>query len=398
MFSHLKKALRAKLTDGLRLRDLEERLCSDLRQRLQAHDSLNPFGDSLWHAHRNMWEPPVQHALRDLIRAGAVVYDVGANFGGLTAIMSRLVGPRGVVVSFEASPRIIGHLQANVVKQGFNNVYVQHRAVFSRSGEVVDIYPGDHLNDSIYRDHSPANTEQQGMKVTTVCLDDFISETRLVPEVIKMDIEGAEFDALLGARRTLETHRPYVLLEQQADDKRCLDFMDSLGYQCLDLNNYQRVRSPADYPTGAGLRNIVAVHASVLADSPYQLPFAFKAVAGLGSAEFRKDGHSLELRTPLRLPPGRYLVDADFTAAGADNEMMCGVEIAGTPIFRYHAYTRLLAGSYRDWVFDLEREDNVNFYFRFLNGTSDPTFVFNELKIRSIEGIRHSRLASLVLD
>ncbi|MFN9092466.1 MAG: hypothetical protein ACK5V0_13465, partial [Alphaproteobacteria bacterium] len=68
------------------------------------------------------------------------------------------------------------------------------------------------------------------------------------------------------------------------------------------------------------------------------------------------------------------------------------------PIFRYHAYTRLLAGSYRDWVFDLEREDNVNFYFRFLNGTSDPTFVFNELKIRSIEGIRHSRLASLVLD
>lgn len=52
-------------------------------------------------------EPTSDLAIRDYCRPGDVVFDVGSNAGGLALMMSRLVGPRGIVLAFEASPRII---------------------------------------------------------------------------------------------------------------------------------------------------------------------------------------------------------------------------------------------------------------------------------------------------
>src|SRR2546423_2378031 len=64
---------------------------------------------------RNFWEPTVQFPIRDYCRPGDIVFDVGANAGGLSMLMSRLVGPRGVVCAFEASPRIIEITLNNLV-------------------------------------------------------------------------------------------------------------------------------------------------------------------------------------------------------------------------------------------------------------------------------------------
>jgi hypothetical protein len=56
---------------------------------------------------RSFWEPTVALAIRDHCRPGDVVFDVGANAGALSLLMSRLVGPRGIVCAFEASPLIV---------------------------------------------------------------------------------------------------------------------------------------------------------------------------------------------------------------------------------------------------------------------------------------------------
>src|SRR5258708_30491234 len=73
---------------------------------------IPPFYD--W----NYWEPTVQLALRDLCRPGMVCFDVGANAGALSLVMSRLVGPRGVVCAFEASRRIVDKTHWNLVQAG----------------------------------------------------------------------------------------------------------------------------------------------------------------------------------------------------------------------------------------------------------------------------------------
>ena len=62
-----------------------------------------------------------------------------------------------------------------------------------------------------------------------------------------------------------------------------------------------------------------------------------------------------------------------FTAEGNDNDLTCGVNIAGKSIFRYHAYSSLLASHYRDWVIHLSNDSEIDLYFNFLNQTFDDT-------------------------
>ena len=114
--------------------------------------NITPFEIAPWYQ-ENLWEPTVQIILRDLCKPGDIVFDVGANFAGLTTLMSRMVGPKGVVCAFEASPRIIDKTQRNLVLSGCNNVQLFHNAIYHTSGQTVKIYLGDHLNDSIYQEY-----------------------------------------------------------------------------------------------------------------------------------------------------------------------------------------------------------------------------------------------------
>jgi hypothetical protein len=87
----------------------------------------------------SFWEPTVALAIRDYCRPGNVVFDVGTNAAGLALMMLRLVGPRGIVLAFEASPRIIDKTHYNLVKVGCHNVTLFHKAVWSRSGDLVNM-------------------------------------------------------------------------------------------------------------------------------------------------------------------------------------------------------------------------------------------------------------------
>lgn len=318
-------------------------------------------------------------ALRDLCEPGATVFDVGGNMGGLTSAMSRLVGPKGVVCTFEASPRIIGHLQGNVASQGHNNVYVYHRAVYSKSNEIIKIYDGGHLNDSIYVEQSPSKV---GRKVATLALDDFCEASGLAPDLIKMDIEGAEYDALLGALRTIDKHRPHFILEQQASDTRCFDLLSSKGYLTIDLSNYRQINGRSDYPANAPLRNVLCIHDSKLSNTSYKLPIGTSDVMVLSGSEFRANHLNGLTSSTFVLDAGRYLLDVDFGAEGTENNMMCGVRCDGADLFRYHGYSKLLADSYREWIIDVPSRSTMDIYFDFHDSTSDPSLIVRSVSIK----------------
>lgn len=345
-----------------------------------------PFGDAFWYAGPNLWEPSVALALRDLCVPGAVVFDVGANFGGVTSLMCRLVGPRGIVCSFEASPRIFGQLQNNIVVQGHTNATAYHCAVYSRSHELINVYVGDHLmSDSIF---APAHdTSHAHFTVGTLALDDFVAATELIPSLIKMDIEGAEHDALLGAAKLISAHRPHLVLEQQPNDGRCLELLLGAGYQAIDLSSYTAIESSRGFPRNVGVCNVLFVHESRAAELPYAIPPQRERVTELAEDDFvTRDGSLVGRR--LVLQPGRYLAELDYTASGKDNELMCGVRVDGRVTFRYHGYSKLLADSYRDWVFDVHRPGEIELYFEFVRRTSDPTF--------RVRGAMLSRLLGVV--
>lgn len=348
-----------------------------LEEKLNSFQEQKLFGVSYWYED-NLWEPPVQIALRDLCKSGQIVFDIGANFGGLTTVMSRMVGPKGVVCSFEASPRIIDKCQRNIVLNGCNNVQVYHLAVYSNSHSKVPIYLGSHLNDSIYTN---SDTEQAAYNVSTIAIDDFVESTNLIPSLVKMDIEGAEFDAVQGMLKTISTAKPHLILETSPQDNRCLNLLRENGYIAIDLNTYKEVVTSADYPNGVHIRNNLYIHHHRLSEVPYQPPFKFVEMAKLAADDFVNEHNSLKLKKTLALSKGRYLINVDFIASGTDNEMMCGVKVNETIIFRYHAYTKLLATNYRDWVINLKESAEINLYFEFINDTQDPTFLLNNVKI-----------------
>ncbi|WP_420407924.1 FkbM family methyltransferase [Hoeflea sp.] len=318
----------------------------------------------------NFWEPTVQIALRDYCRPGDVVFDVGANAGGLSLIMSRHVGPRGVVCSFEASPRIIDKTHYNLVNGGCTNVYLSYRAVYHTSHELVTMYPGTHLNDSIYNDYGAEGGASY--EVETLALDDFVAASGLMPSFIKMDIEGAEYDALKGAANILKDGKPGLILEQSPGDMRCHELLTEAGYVAIDLGNYRHIKSAADFDEGVGITNILFIHKDKAAADPYVNASAPVEVMHLSPEAFtRQPNGSLSLTEHVELPRGRYLCKAHFTAAGTDNEIFAGIDSNRGRLFRYHTYTQLMAANYTDWVFSLRSTSKVTPYIQFLNGKDD---------------------------
>ncbi len=343
------------------------------------------FPIAFWYE-ENLCEPSVQLAIRDLVKPGDIVFDVGANSGALSLLMSRLVGPRGIVCAFEASSRIVDKCQFNLVNNGCSNVTLYHKAVFHTSKIILPIYHGSHLNDSLLL----ANDHGFGCNTTeTLAIDDFVETMRLTPTLLKFDIEGAEYDALQGAKNLITNVHPHLILEQQTNDSRCYDYLLSQGYLAIDLATYQTLETYANFPSGTILTNIAYVHRDRLAATPYQPPFKISRTAEIPLSFFTQAPKgTLNLTNPLFLGEGRYLVHYDHTAEGTKNEVMLGVEANQKPIARYHAYSKLLADNYRWLPINLPRPTEVNIYYRFLNKTFDPTYIFRKIDVYKVDNIK----------
>lgn len=169
------------------------------------------------------YEIEKQAAVCRLVKPGMRIFDIGANAGFYTLAFSRLVGANGHVWAFEPLPENIRNLRRHVELNALRNVTVVDVAISDRSG-------------SAQFQRAPSNSmgrlaEQGGITVQTVTLDDFCEQTG-GPDLIKMDVEGAESVVLEGARRTLLNHRPVILLATHGreQEQRCTEILKAIGY------------------------------------------------------------------------------------------------------------------------------------------------------------------------
>lgn len=337
------------------------------------------FGFPMWLQH-NYTEPRVNYAVSDLVRPNWVAYDVGANFGGIAVTMSRLVGPRGVVCGFEANPVIAAKCQREMLRSGAFNTQLYQGAIYKRSGESIELFISDNaVADSIYR------KTDRSIHVQTIALDDFVERTRLVPQFVKMDIEGAEADALLGFERTIDNHRPIFVLEHTPPDNTCMEFLFSKGYVAIDLQNYRRVVSPADILAGTIVTDMLYAPPDRLIGTPYGGDLSAILEAKLGPSDFSWSSNDNYRSGSLDLRPGRYIARMEFRASGNSNTM-CGVwpDGQGAPLMRVHASSSGLVGFARDIVFDTAG-GAVHVFFHFLD-EPDPTFALDQVQISRIGG------------
>ena len=195
------------------------------------------------------------------LKPGDTFIDVGGHFGYFTLLASRLVGPAGRVVAFEASRNTYAVLVENVRQQP--NVTAYHLAL-SDQHETISFFEFPVL----YNEFNSMDVDQfrnekwfakfppQRIDVLATRLDDVVERDNLQPAIIKIDVEGAELKVIRGAAGTLRHQRPLVVMEYLAPDRhntahrQAAALLNELGYAsyapapdgqldpCADLDAY----------------------------------------------------------------------------------------------------------------------------------------------------------------
>ena len=155
------------------------------------------------------------------IRPGHIVYDIGANVGLHTLLFSRLVGDEGHVFAFEPSPDTADLLAEHLRINGKKNVTIIQKAVAGQPGKLRFSGSGD---SRIRRLHVAGESS-----VLCVTLDQMVRELP-PPACIKMDIEGAELEALPSAAECFHRYRPKLFLATHGNDVPCCNLLTSWGY------------------------------------------------------------------------------------------------------------------------------------------------------------------------
>jgi FkbM family methyltransferase len=180
------------------------------------------------------YESRKQEAFSLMVRRGATVYDLGANVGFYSLLASVLVGPGGRVFSFEPVPRNLQLLRTHLALNRITNCSVLEAAVGRCEGTA-----GFNAEMGPSMGYMTENSDAT-FQVRTVTLDGLVlSGTLPPPNVIKCDIEGAEYDALVGAATILARFAPMIFLATHGPEvhQRCCKFLLNLGYQLQSLEN-----------------------------------------------------------------------------------------------------------------------------------------------------------------
>jgi len=304
----------------------------------------------------NASEPGVQLILRDLIKPGDTCLDVGAFQGDLTLMMSRLVGPKGQIVTFEANPLILERLTNNCISNFLTNVFLIHGAVWHKSDEWLQFFN----NGAASRiDIKSTEKIEDLFRVKSISLDDFLASNKMIPDVVKMDIEGAEKHALRGFANNLELHKPHLIFEHATNDgDDALVIIKSHGYRTFCSNQYQEVHTSADFLKGSGIRNVVCIHESKIGSTGFANPLSLIEKTKFELSDFEKVSESV-YSVKANLDAGRYIALLELSAP-ADATISYQIATERGVQGQYYEQFCRFEPSCRDLPFDLSEQQTVN--------------------------------------
>jgi FkbM family methyltransferase len=185
------------------------------------------------------YELELQKVIQVFIKPGMTVLDIGANAGFYTLAFSRLVGEKGQVWAFEPfaenMQNLLRHLRINQLR----NVTLVQAAIASEPGLGFFRVSADK--------HTGSIAKEGQYRVPTLSLDKLMDQKAFpAPDLIKMDVEGAESSILEGAQKLLSTKKSvlFISLHGEQQMKRCQQMLLSAGYRIFRLNGSELSEKP----------------------------------------------------------------------------------------------------------------------------------------------------------
>ncbi len=260
-----------------------------------------------------LWERTVQHALKNFCDPGSTILDLGANICGVSIALARLVGPRGAVHAFECNPSLVEWARKNIDVNEADNITLVSKAVFSRSSEWIPFY----CEGSIFGHGSSLYRRDDGSRevlVETVSIDDYCKQLKIRPSAIKIDVEGAEWDALRGGRAVLVDAEPVVVFEDAGRHEINRDPMTILldaGYALYDSASYRSV-DRRFYDERPGVSNVLAIPPRLKRSFSYRREHICTVTANFNA---------------VALPAGgRYVLECQLDGSGSETAFLQAVD------------------------------------------------------------------------
>ena len=137
------------------------------------------------------------------LKTGSCFIDGGANIGFFSLIASKIVGKTGTVFSFEPTPLTHNYLKKNTNINNASNVTISRYGLSSSKKQLPFQMFGNPEGNSIISDKACKLTdENEIIQINTISIDEFCTENKISRiDLIKLDIEGQELEAIKGAKK-----------------------------------------------------------------------------------------------------------------------------------------------------------------------------------------------------
>jgi len=201
---------------------------------------------------KGIYEPKTSILFSKVAKEGDTVVDFGANIGYYTLLASKIVGKSGRVYSFEPEPENYKLLLENLKLNNSCNVIPLQKAVLNREG-TIKLYldkddPGRHTIIPL-----SLNSSKGFIEVECVVPDKYFKGRKI--DVIKMNVEGAEYLVLLGMTKLINENKTISLFVEFSPShvKRTghnpsafIDMLLNLNFEIFNINKCEVVRSYED--------------------------------------------------------------------------------------------------------------------------------------------------------
>lgn len=193
------------------------------------------------------------------IKAGSTIVDIGANIGTVTLRAAQATGKAGRVICFEPNPATFNRLTENLnLNPDLKNIQAVPKGLGAKEGSflLVDAEPNNVGMSHLAR----IGEAKAGKEVQVVRLDDYLEVNQVGKvDAIKIDVEGFEYQVLLGAEATIKRYLPTIMLEvddeflraQGGSATQLRDYLLNLGYVVTDAKTdkavVQNAQIPIDY-------------------------------------------------------------------------------------------------------------------------------------------------------
>ncbi len=153
-------------------------------------------------------EKEVERLLRKRVKKGCVFVDVGAHIGKYSILVATMCKK---VYAVEPNSLALKYLRYNVRINGLNNVKILNFAAWDKNTQLELFYPGGSGGVNLFK------RGKLIQKVIAKRLDDVIKDK---VDIVKIDVEGAEYKVLLGMKGILKRYKPLLIVEIQNENKK----------------------------------------------------------------------------------------------------------------------------------------------------------------------------------